>query len=81
LLDNAIKYNVEGGQIHITCKCQNGFLVIHIIDTGIGICEEELKKIYEPFYRIQHVQVEGTGLGLSLVKATDRADERGIWGC
>ncbi|WP_339211444.1 PAS domain S-box protein [Aeribacillus sp. FSL K6-8210] len=68
LLDNAIKYNVEGGQIHITCKCQNGFLVIHIIDTGIGICEEELKKIYEPFYRIQHVQVEGTGLGLSLVK-------------
>ncbi|WP_245947341.1 substrate-binding domain-containing protein [Bacillus taeanensis] len=68
LLDNAIKYNKEGGSVTIFCHLEGNEQLVHIIDTGVGISVEEYQKVFVPFYRIQSTKEEGTGIGLSLVK-------------
>jgi CheY-like chemotaxis protein len=69
LLSNAVKYNREGGRVTITCQeAPEERLRIHISDTGHGIAEEGLKKLFVPFERLHAEQsgIEGTGLGLAL---------------
>jgi PAS domain S-box-containing protein len=68
LLDNAIKYNRNNGEVLISCEQKNEAVFVHVIDKGIGIPLEEQTRIFEPFYRIGNVSIEGTGIGLSLVK-------------
>ncbi|MPQ44100.1 sensor histidine kinase [Clostridium tarantellae] len=71
LIDNAIKYNTSDGNVLIKNYIQEDLVFIEIEDTGIGILEEEKEKIFEPFYRsYKHSdkKLEGTGIGLSLVK-------------
>lgn len=71
LLDNAIKYNVPQGSIHISGKTRDGRVWITVKDSGIGIPEEARDKIFEPFYTVNRDrsrQSGGTGLGLSLVR-------------
>lgn len=68
LLDNAVKYNKENGEILITSEYKDATLTIHVIDNGIGIPEEELSRIYEPFYRLGNINEEGAGIGLALVR-------------
>lgn len=67
LLDNAIKYNHPGGRVDITVSGNT----VAVKDTGIGIPEEHLDRIFERFYRVDKShskEVGGTGLGLSIVK-------------
>lgn len=71
LTDNAIKYNVENGSVYIKATKSDGKIVISIKDTGIGIAQEHLSRIYERFYRVDKGRsrnMGGTGLGLSIVK-------------
>ena len=73
LVENAIKYTDAGGSVKVTLDCdhQNAFLTVS--DTGIGMAEEELSKIFERFYRIDKTrdrQTGGTGLGLSITHST-----------
>lgn len=71
LIDNAIKYNVENGSVRIKAFKADGRLVISVADTGIGIAEEHLSRIFERFYRVDKGRsrnMGGTGLGLSIVK-------------
>ena len=71
LIDNAIKYNVNGGKIFVSSSISGSTVRIKVIDTGIGIPIEAREKIFEPFFTIkqnQSVIHEGTGLGLSVVK-------------
>lgn len=71
LCDNAIKYNREGGSVRIRVFKENGFAVLHVADTGIGIPKDDLERIFERFYRVDKSRsktVGGTGLGLSIVK-------------
>lgn len=71
LVENAIKYNRENGSISISAEMPDGKLMVAIADTGIGIPEEELNRIFEPFYRVDQSRsraVGGAGLGLALVK-------------
>lgn len=69
LLSNAIKYNKCDGQIFIKTKMELDLVKISIKDTGIGIKDEEIREICEPFFRALDVQhIEGNGLGLSIVK-------------
>ncbi|TCK98779.1 PAS/PAC sensor signal transduction histidine kinase [Natranaerovirga hydrolytica] len=70
LVDNAIKYT-EKGQISIRCFDANHYLVIEVEDTGIGIDQEHIPRLFERFYRVDRGRSRkqgGTGLGLSIVK-------------
>ena len=71
LADNAIKYNKDGGSVHVTVEKRGGDAVLTVADTGIGIAPEHQSRIFERFYRVDksHSKASGgTGLGLSIVK-------------
>ncbi len=71
LVDNAIKYNTSNGSVGVTLKPVNNRLELSVSDTGIGIPEEHLARVFERFYRVdrsRNKQIGGTGLGLSIVK-------------
>ncbi len=71
LLDNAIKYNREGGKVEVNIEELGGELLINISDTGTGIPKKDLNRIFERFYRVDKARSRdtgGTGLGLSIVK-------------
>lgn len=69
LLSNADKYSNENSVIIVSTHEKANFLVIEIIDQGIGISESELNKIFDPFYRAANAELyKGSGLGLSIVK-------------
>jgi signal transduction histidine kinase/predicted metal-dependent phosphoesterase TrpH len=74
LLSNALKYTPRGGKVEVALityinKRGTGVMEISIKDNGIGICEEDLEKIFEPYYRGKNISTEeGKGIGLSFVK-------------
>lgn len=71
LIDNAIKYNTQGGSVTVRTRASHQQVEVLIQDTGVGIPEQERKRIFDPFYTIhpdRARQTGGTGLGLSLVK-------------
>ncbi|MCM3727997.1 HAMP domain-containing histidine kinase [Neobacillus cucumis] len=70
LLDNAIKYTKEGGEISLSCTQSHSSIFLKVNDTGIGIPEEDIPKIFDRFYQSDkaRTEVEGTGLGLSIAK-------------
>lgn len=73
LVDNAIKYTASGGKVDVTLRTLNGMAELIVSDTGIGIAEEDLGKVFERFFRTDRArsrdQISGTGLGLSICKA------------
>jgi two-component system cell cycle sensor histidine kinase PleC len=72
LTTNAIKFTPEGGVVRIVVEPKSAGLIIHVSDTGIGISEEDIARLAQPFEQIdsQHSrQHEGTGLGLALSKS------------
>jgi heavy metal sensor kinase len=72
LLDNAIKYTSDGGNVDLRVSTMNGNAVLEVFDTGIGIPAESIPHLFERFYRVDKArsrQMGGTGLGLSIVKA------------
>ena len=71
LVDNAIKYNTSNGSVGVSLKQVGPRVELHVSDTGIGIPEEHLSRVFERFYRVdrsRNKQIAGTGLGLSIVK-------------
>ena len=71
VLDNAVKFTPELGKVRITEAETNGYIVISITDTGIGVPEDEIQRLGERFYRVDKTRsrdLGGTGLGLSIVK-------------
>ena len=71
LVDNAIKFNVEGGSVEVTCRRTDSVSVVTVADTGEGIPRENLERVFERFYRLDRGrtrEVGGTGLGLAIVK-------------
>lgn len=71
LVDNAIKYSEEGGEVTITVSAQDDDVVIDVVDRGIGIPVASLDRIFERFYRVDRARSRdtgGTGLGLSIVR-------------
>jgi len=76
LVSNAINYSPEGGEVTVTATGLGEFMEIEVKDTGVGIPEEELPKIFDKFYRIKDPRtrkVIGTGLGLAIVKSVVEA--------
>jgi two-component system phosphate regulon sensor histidine kinase PhoR len=71
LLDNAIHYNKIGGQIQISSRQEGGTFVVDIKDTGSGIPQSDLVRVFERFYRVEKSRTRdsgGTGLGLAIAK-------------
>lgn len=71
LLNNAIKYSPEGGDIVIHCKVDNGDVLTGVQDHGLGIPSDQVGKVFEKFHRVNNEdnrKIYGTGLGLFLVK-------------
>ncbi len=71
IIINAINYNNNKGRIEIEAKESNGKIIVSIADTGIGIPEDSIDRIFERFYRVDKSRSRatgGTGLGLSIVK-------------
>lgn len=65
-IDNAIRYTPEGGQVNISLFEQNKKAIFRVEDTGEGIPENALHEVFEPFYRYQHNDQPGNGLGLAI---------------
>lgn len=70
LLSNGIKYNKRQGRVSISCEKRGNCLRVIIEDTGIGIEQDQLPYIFEPFYRIKNkwVVVDGSGVGLAVTR-------------
>jgi two-component system sensor histidine kinase SenX3 len=71
LLDNAVKYSDEGAEVTVTIDAVGDETTITVTDTGVGIPEAALKRIFERFYRVDDARSRttgGTGLGLSIVR-------------
>ena len=68
LLSNAVKYNSEGGTVAISCERRDDRLRIIVADSGPGISDENIGKLFRPFERLgaERTGVEGTGMGLAL---------------
>ncbi len=78
LLSNAIKFTPRGGRIVLDARRRGAWLRISVADTGIGIAEDDLQRIGEPFTQVRNDftrQFDGAGLGLSLVKGLVRLHE------
>ncbi len=82
LIGNAIKYTPDHGRIDIALHEDDGFLVLQVSDTGIGISLEDQRRIFDKFYRVESEATErisGTGLGLSIVKAIVKKHSGRVW--
>lgn len=82
LVGNAIRYTTVGGKVDIEAKAEDGALRILVSDSGIGIPEEDLSRIFDEFYRTENAKAyhrTGTGLGLSIVKQIVDSHRGKIW--
>src|SRR5215204_1320785 len=71
LVENAVKYTPPGGRVEVTASSDESEVLVRVSDTGIGIPERYLARIFERFYRVDKARSKetgGTGLGLSIVR-------------
>ncbi len=73
LLGNAVKFTPPGGNVKVAARiCESGRYTIEVSDNGVGIAEDDIPKVLEPFGQARDVHTrdhEGTGLGLYLAKS------------
>ena len=83
LMSNAVKFTPEGGKVSVTAQpCNSSGVKIGVSDTGIGICPEDLERIFNPFEQVEvskSRKYQGTGLGLSLTKRLVELHGGKIW--
>jgi signal transduction histidine kinase len=70
-MDNAVKFTNSGGRVQLGARKEGQFVSIYVFDTGIGISQEKIKEIFEPFHQLDGSatrRYEGTGLGLAMAQ-------------
>lgn len=75
LVENAIKYNVPGGEVIVTTGQEGKYIRLDVADTGVGIPQADMERIFQRFYRVDKARSRaagGTGLGLAIVQDTVR---------
>ena len=89
LIDNAVRYTAPGGSVDVSVRASGASATVEIVDTGCGIPPGNLPHLFDRFFRAASAEVEGSGLGLSIVDAiarrhslkveiTNRADCTGV---
>jgi signal transduction histidine kinase len=76
LVSNAVKYSPEGREVTVTVREEPGWVAVDVTDSGNGIAEEDLSKLFQPFGRLQGAiaaGIQGTGLGLHLSRGLAQA--------
>jgi signal transduction histidine kinase len=79
ILFNAFKFTLDGGQVTITASQKDAFVLHEIRDTGIGIPEDKVEKIFEEFYQVEGTKHGGTGLGLAITRRLVEEHGGKIW--
>ena len=81
LVTNAVKFTPKGGKITISARENEGKLIVEVKDTGVGLTEDELEKVFEPYYHKEQKNnnFSGLGLGLSLCKKFVELHGGEIW--
>jgi PAS domain S-box-containing protein len=78
LLSNAIKFTPPGGRVEVSCERHDERVHVVVADTGVGIPEDQLEHVFEPFVQLEHpaeVRAQGVGLGLAISRDLARAME------
>ena len=79
LLSNAFKYSPEGSTVTVNAGVETNMLTIEVTDQGIGIPEDDLSRLFEPFHRAANVDnTQGTGLGLAILKKAIESHGGGV---
>jgi signal transduction histidine kinase len=76
LVDNAVRYTPEGGEVRIDAERRNGSVEVRVADTGVGIPPEDLPRLFERFYRVDPSRARGdggTGIGLAIARSVVEA--------
>ncbi|HEX9300050.1 MAG TPA: ATP-binding protein [Actinomycetota bacterium] len=71
LIDNAVRYTPPGGRVDVSVSAEDGKVILQVADTGMGIPQRDLSRVFERFYRVDRArsrETGGTGLGLSIVR-------------
>lgn len=82
LIDNAIKYTPEGGDVRVLTSRRDSGVEVRVADSGMGIPAEDLPRLFERFYRVDKArsrELGGTGLGLAIVKHLVKAQTGDVW--
>ena len=82
LLSNATKYTLEGGWIAVSAEEEDGHVVVHVADNGIGIPPAQQPYVFDKFFRVESeetLDVAGKGLGLAIVKAVIEKHNGRVW--
>jgi two-component system OmpR family sensor kinase len=69
LIDNAIRYTPQGGTVDVSVRRNGTRTIVEVADTGCGVDESELPRLFDRFFRAAPAHIPGTGLGLSIVQA------------
>src|SRR5437867_3966405 len=71
LIDNAVRYTPPGGRVDVSVSAEDGKVILRVVDSGMGIPQRDLPRVFERFYRVDRArsrETGGTGLGLSIVR-------------
>jgi PAS domain S-box-containing protein len=82
LVNNAVKYSPDGGMVTLSTRAEDGFALISVTDTGLGIPPDEIGHVFERFRRVRSgaaQSIPGTGLGLTIVKQIVEMHGGKIW--
>ena len=79
LLENALKFSPPGASVSVRASATRKDVIIRVVDQGPGIANEELERIFEPFYRSDEGSIRGSGLGLAIARGFVEANGGRIW--
>jgi PAS domain S-box-containing protein len=82
LVNNAVKYSPDGGKVTLSTRSEDGFALVSVADTGLGIPPDEIGHVFERFRRVRSgaaQSIPGTGLGLTIVKQIVEMHGGKIW--